>query len=197
MNKAKLLRTSLGILCGAIAASVVAAPVTYNIDPSHTFPAFEADHQGGLSIWRGKVKSTSGTIVLDRAAETGTVDVTMDMATIDFGHDGMNTHAMAPDILNVEQFPNATYAGQLVDFENGNPTAVEGTLTLHGVSKPVNLTINRFKCQPHFRHGREVCGADASATFNRDDFGVDYDKDNGFFMAVNLLITIEAQIPGE
>ena len=197
MNKAIIWRTSLSILCGALATSVLAAPVTYIIDPGHTYPAFEADHQGGLSIWRGKVKSSSGTVVFDKEAETGTVEVTMDMSTLDFGHDAMNAHAMTADMLDVERFPNATYVGQLVDFVDGKPTAIEGSLTMHGVTNPVNLVVERFRCQPHFRHGREVCGADASATFNRDDFGVDYDKDHGFFMAVNLLITIEAQLPAE
>jgi len=194
MKRAIFWRISWGILFGALAVTVSAAPVTYNVDPAHTYPAFEADHQGGLSIWRGKVKRSSGTIVLDKEAETGTVELTMDMSSIDFGHDGMNEHAMASDILDVEQFPTATYVGRLVDFEDGSPTAVEGTLTLHGVTNPLNLVINRFRCQPHFRNMREVCGADAAATFNRDDFGVDYDKDHGFLMGVNLLITIEAHI---
>ena len=117
------------------------------------------------------------------------------MSSIDFGHAGMNEHAMNADILDVEVFPTATYVGQLVDFEHSSPTAVEGTLTMHGVSQPVTLAVNRFRCQPHFRHGREVCGADASATIDRELFGVDYDKEAGFFMDVNLLITIEAQIP--
>jgi polyisoprenoid-binding protein YceI len=121
----------------------------------------------------------------------------MDMASIDFGHDGMNEHAMAADILDVERYPTATYVGELARFVNGSPTAVEGSLTMHGVSRPVDLAIERFQCQPHSRHGREVCGADASTTINRDEFGVDYDKENGFFMAVKLLITIEAQIPAE
>ncbi len=197
MNRTLFWRLSWGVLCGGLAVTVTAAPVTYNIDPNHTFPAFEADHQGGLSIWRGKIERSSGTIILDKEAQTGTVELTMDMSSIDFGHQGMNDHAMTADMLDVEVFPDASYVGRLVDFEDGKPTAVEGTLTLHGVANPVNLVINRFRCQPHFRHGREVCGADASATFNRDDFGVDYDIDAGFFMAVNLLITIEAQIPPE
>ncbi len=197
MNRTVFWRLSWGILCGALAATVSAAPVTYNIDPNHTYPAFEADHQGGLSVWRGKIERSSGTIVLDKEAQTGSVEITMDMSSIDFGHQGMNDHAKNADMLDVEVYPDATYVGQLVDFKDGNPTAVEGTLTLHGVTNPVNLVINRFRCQPHFRHGREVCGADASATFNRDDFGVDYDIDAGFFMAVNLLITIEAQVPPE
>jgi polyisoprenoid-binding protein YceI len=116
----------------------------------------------------------------------------MDMASIDFGHDGMNERAVN-DILHVAEFPTATYSGRLVGFENGRPTAAEGILTLHGVSKPVNLTINTFRCQPHWRTKIEICGADVAATINRADFGVDYDLDNGFFPEVKLLITVEGR----
>ena len=115
------------------------------------------------------------------------------MASIDFGHDGMNRMA-TENILHVDEFPTADYQGSLVNFEDGAPTGVEGTLTMHGVSRPVNLVINHFQCQPHFRNGREVCGADAEATINRADFGVDFDLDLGFFPEVKLLITVEAQI---
>ena len=197
MTQAMTWRTSLAIACGAFASSVIAEPMTYNIDPAHTYPAFEADHQGGLSIWRGKIERSSGTVILDKEAQTGSVEVTMDMSSIDFGHAGMNEHAMTADMLDVEKFPNAVFVGQLANFVGGAPTEIEGNLTMHGVTQPVTLAVERFRCQPHFRHGREVCGADASATIDREDFGVDYDKDVGFFMDVNLLITIEAQIPPE
>ena len=187
---------ALGLL-GTTGGNIgMAEPVTYVIDPNHTFPAFEADHWGGLSVWRGKINRTSGTVVFDKEAETGTIEAVMDMSSIDFGHDGMNERTLA-DIIHVDEFPTATYAGTLADFADGAPTAVEGTLTLHGVTQPVNLQIDKFQCQPHFRHMREVCGADASATINRADFGVDYDLDNGFFPEVHLLITVEAQIPPE
>jgi len=172
---------------------VSAAPVTYKIDGSHTYPSFEADHMG-LSVWRGKINKNSGTVVLDVEANTGSVTVLMDMTSIDFGHDGMNEHGTAEDILNVEKFPTATYVGTLADFVDGAPTAVEGNLTLHGVTKPVNLKINKFLCKIHPRSKREVCGADASATFNRDEFGIDYAKKYGFNMAVDLQIAIEAKI---
>ena len=92
-----------------------ADPATYNIDPSHTFPAFEADHQGGLSIWRGKINQSSGTVILDKEAETGTIDVVFEMASIDFGHDGMNRVAVE-SILHVDEFPTANYQGSLVNF---------------------------------------------------------------------------------
>ena len=186
----------LTFVCSSLVSALCAEPVTYEIDSSHTFPSFEADPWGGLSVWRGKINSTSGTIVLDRETEAGSMEVTMDMATIDFGHDAMNTRAVE-DILHVEQFPTATYVGQFSQFDQGVPVSVEGELTMHGVTRPVDLTINRFRCQPHFRLPVEVCGADASATIYRDEFGIDYDKENGFFMAVDLLITVEARGQGD
>jgi polyisoprenoid-binding protein YceI len=175
----------------ASGATALAAPVTYEIDPAHTYPAFEADHGGGLSFWRGKINSSSGKITLDKAAGTGTVEVTMDMKTIDFGHQGLNDHAQTPDIFDTAKFPTATFSGKLGGFRDGAPTTVEGNLTMHGVTKPVTLTINSFKCAPH-RSGKEVCGADASAKINREDFGVAFGKAFGFDMAVTLRISVEA-----
>ncbi|HEX6993142.1 MAG TPA: YceI family protein [Gammaproteobacteria bacterium] len=181
----------VGLACGA-ASVVLAAPTTYEIDPNHTYPSFEADHMGGLSKWRGKINSSSGTITVDKEAQTGKVDVTMDMTTIDFGHDALNTHAQSPDMFNVAEFPTAQFTGELVDWKNGAPTAVDGTLTLHGVSKPVRLEIRSFKCQPHPQQGREVCGADATAQINRADFGVNFGQNFGFDMGVTLNIQVEA-----
>jgi polyisoprenoid-binding protein YceI len=169
-----------------------AAPATYNVDPDHTFPAFEADHMGGLSLWRGKINSTSGKVVLDVAAKTGTVDVTMDMKSIDFGHDKMNTHALSADIFDVAKFPTARFSGKLAAFKGDAPTEVQGNLTLHGVTKPVTLKLASFLCKPNPMSKKEVCGADASAQINREDFGVSYGKAFGFKMDVKLLITIEA-----
>ena len=118
------------ILLAAVAGVTVAAPVTYNVDSQHTYPAFEADHMGGLSIWRGKVDSTSGKVVLDTAAKTGSVDVTMEMKSIDFGMAKMNEHAVSPDIFDVAKFPTATFSGSM--------NFVDQTLSmkLHSVLSP-------------------------------------------------------------
>ena len=182
----------LCVACGAFAGAAAAAPVSYEIDPQHTYPSFEADHMGGMSVWRGKINSSAGKIVLDKQAGSGTVDVTMDMKTIDFGINELNAHAQTPDLFDVGKYPTATYTGKLAKFQNGAPTEVDGTLTLHGVSKPVTLKINSFQCKDHPMKKKEFCGADASTTINRDDFGVDFGKQMGFKMGVTLRIQIEA-----
>ena len=184
----------LSVACGALAGVAAAAPMTYEIDPQHTYPSFEADHMGGMSTWRGKINSSSGKIVLDKQAGTGTVDVTMDMKTLDFGIDALNAHAQTPDLFDTAKYPTAHYTGKLAKFQNGAPTEVDGTLTLHGVSKPVTLKINSFQCKDHPMKKKEFCGADASATLNRDDFGVDFGKTMGFKMGVTLRIQIEATL---
>ena len=180
-------------LVAAVAAltSLSAFAQTYNIDPNHTYPSFEADHMG-ISFWRGKFNKTSGKVVLDRASKTGTVDITIDTSSIDFGHEKMNAHAKNKDFFNVEQFPTATYRGTAIKFNGDTPVAVDGELTLLGVTKPVTLTINKFKCIEHPMHKREVCGADASAEFKRTDFGMGYGVPKFAAPDIKLAIQVEA-----
>lgn len=178
------------LLAALFAVTGLANATTYNIDPSHTYPSFEADHKG-LSLWRGKFNSTKGTITMDRAAKTGSLDLTIDMASIDFGHDKMNSHAKGSDIFNVEKFPTATYKGKSFKFNGDQLVAVEGELTLNGVTKPVALTVDRFKCVQDARLKREVCGANASAEFKRTDFGISFGIPN-FAPEVKLAIQVEA-----
>lgn len=176
-------------LLAAGATSAFAAD-TYNIDPSHTYPSFEADHMG-LSVWRGKFNKTEGTVTLDRAAKTGELKISIDAASIDFGFDKMNSHAKGADMFNVEKFPNVTYKSTGFKFDGGKLVAVDGELTMLGVTKPVQLTVNKFKCIMHPRLKREACGADATAEFKRTDFGLNY-ATPAFAPEVKLAIQVEA-----
>jgi len=186
----KMKHLSIALLAAVCATGAFAAD-TYAIDSSHTYPSFEADHFGGLSTWRGKFNKTDGSIVVDRAAKTGSVDINIDATTIDFGNEKLNEHAKKAEMFDTAKFPHATYKGKLV-FKGDVPASVDGELTLHGVTKPVTLTINKFKCIQHPMLKREVCGADASATFNRSDFGVSYGTQMGFNPEVKLAIQVEA-----
>jgi polyisoprenoid-binding protein YceI len=179
------------LLLAFAATSANAASTTYNVDPDHTHPSFEVDHFGGLSTWRGTFKKSTGTVTLDPEARTGTVDVIIDTATIDFAHDKLNEHASSPEMLDVAKYPTAEYKGKFVEFANGAPKTVTGVLTLHGVTKPVTLSINSFKCIDHPMLKKQVCGADASGSFNRADFGVNYGQQYGFKQDVLLHIQVE------
>jgi polyisoprenoid-binding protein YceI len=171
--------------------TAIAASTTYTVDPDHTHPSFEVDHFGGLSTWRGTFKKTSGTVTIDTEAKTGTVNVVIDTASIDFAHDKLNEHVSSPEILDVAKYPSAEYRGKFVEFANGVPKSISGELTLHGVTKPLALTINSFKCIQHPMLKKQVCGADASGSFNRADFGVNYGQQYGFKQDVLLRIQVE------
>jgi polyisoprenoid-binding protein YceI len=187
MNKRYLL--SLLIL-GVASAS--AAPATYTLDSDHTHPSFEVDHFNGLSTWRGTFKKTTGKVQYDAAAKSGVVDVLIDTATIDFAHDRLNELVTGAEMLDVAKFPTAEYKGKFTEFSNEVPKTIAGELTLHGVTKPVTLNINSFKCIEHPMLKKQVCGADAVGTFNRADFGVNYGQQYGFKQDVLLRIQVEA-----
>jgi polyisoprenoid-binding protein YceI len=175
-----------------LTAGVAAAdPVTYQVDPTHTFPSFAVDHFGGLSTWRGKFDHTTGTIVLDRSKGTGTVDVTIDPASINFGMPKLDEHTKSAEMLDVTKYPTATYKGTLVNFKDGAPTQVQGQFTLHGVTRPLTLTVDSFKCVSNPMDKKEHCGADVSGTFNRADYGISYGDKYGFKMDVKLNIQVE------
>jgi len=153
-----------------IPARVIAAADAYTIDPMHTYPSLEFSHMG-MSMWRGKFNRSSGKVRFDRQAGTGSVEVSVDAASLDFGLDKMNEAATSADWLNTAKFPTMTYRGTLV-AQNGVPARVDGELTLLGVTRPVNLHLKSFKCMPHPLLKREWCGADAEGQLNRADFGL-------------------------
>jgi polyisoprenoid-binding protein YceI len=189
-------RIVLASMAALLSASAFAAPVTYLIDPEHTYPSFEADHMGGMSVWRGKFTSSSGKVVYDKDAKSGSLDVTVKMSSIDFGMPKLNEHAKSAEMFDVAKFPTATYTGKFTKFNGAAPAEAQGTLTMHGVTKPVTLTINSFVCRPSPFTKKEVCGADASATFNRSDFGVNYGDKYGFNQEVKLQIQVEGSPAG-
>ena len=179
-------------LLALLSFSAFAAPVTYQIDPSHTHPSFETDHFGGLSVWRGRFDKTSGTIVIDKEKGTGTVEVTVDTSSIDFGVPKLDEHTKSAEMLDAAKFPTATYKGTLTGFKDGVPTQVVGELTLHGVTHPLTLSVNSFKCVEFPMDKKEHCGADASGTFNRADYGITFGDKYGFKMDTKLAIQVES-----
>ena len=130
-------------------------------------------------------------MTLDRDAHSGTVNVSIDLNSIDFGLDTLNSWAVSPEFFNTAQFPKATYTGKFIRFKNGVPTQVDGQLTLHGVTRPLTLEISSLACKPHPMLKREWCGANVFGTFQRDQFGLNAGKDYGFNMTVALRIQVE------
>jgi len=189
MNRNAFLPVLLALF--AAPAAVQAQATTYAIDPGHTFPTFEVDHMG-MSLFRGMFDRSRGTIVLDQAAGTGTVSVDIDLASVHFGNKALDEEMAGPDYFDTAKHPTAHYEGRLVDFVDGKPTRVDGTLTFRGVTKPVPLELRAFKCMPHPVIKAHWCGADAHGRFDRADFGLVAGKDWGFSTETVLRIQVEA-----
>ena len=164
----KKITTTL-IATALISAAAYAAPETYVIDSTHTYPRFEYSHFG-YSTQLSRFDKTSGKITLDRVAKTGSVDVVIDMKSVDTGSALFNGHIQGEDFLDTEKFPTATYKSSAVKFDGDKPVAVEGNLTIKGITKPVTLTLTSFFCMPHPMTKKDACGANATAKIKRTEF---------------------------
>jgi polyisoprenoid-binding protein YceI len=162
----------------------------YTIDPSHTYPSFTVGH-AGVSHWEGKFNKSSGKVWLDRERSTGKVDITIDASSINFGFPLLDKIMQSPDYFDVARYPTATYKSDAIHFANGLPASVDGQLTLHGVTRPVKLTFIRFKCRRHPMLPLEICGGDATAEFDRAQFGLTKAVEEGD-SKVRLTIQVEA-----
>jgi polyisoprenoid-binding protein YceI len=189
-------RIVLASMAALVGASAFAAPVTYTLDPAHTYPSFAADHFGGLSVWRGKFNSTSGKVVYDKDAKSGSLDVTVDINSINFGMPKLDEHAKSAEIFDAAKYPTAIFSGKFTKFNGSAPAEAQGTLTMHGVTKPVTLKVDSFKCIQSPLTKKEVCGVEVSSTINRADFGVNYGDKYGFNQEVKLQIQAEGSPAG-
>jgi polyisoprenoid-binding protein YceI len=167
----QLKHTLIAAALVAAALPVAAQEATYTIEPTHTFPTFEISHLG-FSTHRGRFNKTSGTIKLDMATKKGSIDVSIDTASIDTGHDKLENHLKAEDFFNVAKFPSMTFKGTNMKFEGERLVSVTGDFTLLGVTKPVTLNVIAFKCGPNPISKKETCGADITTTIKRSDFGM-------------------------
>jgi polyisoprenoid-binding protein YceI len=155
----------------AFSAAAIAAPETFNIDAGHTAPRFEYTHFG-YSNQQHRFDKTSGKIVLDRAAHTGSVDVTIDTTSVNTGLALFNGHIQGADYFDTAKYPTITFKSSKVKFDGDKPVAVEGDLTIKGVTKPVTLTVTHFHSMPHPMLKKDAIGANASTKVKRSEFNM-------------------------
>jgi polyisoprenoid-binding protein YceI len=152
------------------AAAAMAAPETFVIDNSHTFERFSYSHFG-MSTQLSKFNKTTGTVVIDNAAKTAKVDITIDTTSVDTGFEVFNGHIQGPDFLDTGKFPTATFKGDKVHFNGDTPVSLDGELTIKGVTRPVTLKITHYVAMPHPMLKKDAIGADAEVVIKRSDFG--------------------------
>ncbi len=175
-----MMRTSSLLLALLLPLGAIAAPETYNLDPTHTVPNFSVQHFGMSTVW-GHFERATGKVVLDMAAKSGSLEVKIPTATISTGDakrpDGgrsRDDHLRSTDFFNVAEFPEMAYKSTKLAFAGDKVHSVEGTLTLLGVSKPVTLTVTAFNCGPNPGNKKAMCGADLVGSIKRSDFGMKY-----------------------
>jgi len=166
----KLTRLTAALVLAAAAASpALAAPETYVLDGTHTFPRFSYSHFG-FSTQLSRFDKTSGKVVFDKAAKSGAVDIVIDTKSVNTGYATFNEHIQGEDFLDTAKYPSATFKSTKVIFDGDKPARIEGNLTLKGVTKPVTLTVTSFKSMPHPMLKKEAIGANATTTVKRSDF---------------------------
>ncbi|MCS6945129.1 MAG: YceI family protein [Sutterellaceae bacterium] len=166
------MRKHLLLTCAMLLPLVAAAaPEVYTIDNTHTYPRFEYNHLG-YSIQSHRFTKTSGRIVLDRAARSGSVEVTIDAKSVDTGYALFNEHIQAEDFFDTAKHPTITYRADRLRFEGERLVEVDGQLTIKGITRPVKLTVTSFHCMPHPILKKDACGANAVARVKRSDFNM-------------------------
>jgi polyisoprenoid-binding protein YceI len=184
---------SAALALSALASVASAAPQTYVIDSTHTFPRFSYSHFG-YSTQLSSFSNTQGKVVLDAEAKTASVDVEIDIKSVNTGFADFNGHLQGEDFLDTARFPKATFKSTRVVFEGDKPKAIEGQLTIKGVTKPVTLTVTSFQAMPHPMMKKPTIGANAHTQIKRSEFNagkyVPYVGDD-----VRIDIAIEAIAP--
>ena len=158
------------VLATSVSVSAYAAD-TYSIDPNHTFPVFEVNHLG-FSTQHVRFDKTSGTITLDMAAKKGSVDLKIETTSLDMGFPLWNEHMSADGFFNTAKFPTMTFKSTKLIFKDDKVVAAEGDFTMLGVTKPLTITVNDFKCGDHPMLKKPMCGANITGTIKRSDFGM-------------------------
>lgn len=160
------------LLVAAITSANSYAADTYVVEPTHSFQMFKYRHLG-LSFARGRFDKTAGTITLDTVKKTGSADITMEVSSVNTGVAKLDEHIRGKDFLDADQFPTITFKSNQFKFKGRQPVAVTGDLTIHGVTKPVTLTLTSFACkEQHPMTKQPACAANATATIKRSEFGV-------------------------
>ncbi len=155
-------------------ASTALALENYTIDPTHTYPSFRINHLG-FSTMQGRFDKTQGSLTIDWAKKSGSIDIIIDASSISTGMKKRDDHLRSPDFLNAAEFPEITYKSTQVTINSDKTATVEGLLTIMETSRAVALNVNQINCGDHpMKKGTYVCGFDATAKIKRSDFAINY-----------------------
>ena len=193
------LGAALALLCASpglapVLAQSIAGPVTYRLDPDHTFVTFEVLHFG-TSTLRGRIGPVTGEVTVDRGAKAGDLRLRIPVATLNTGMRVLDARLKQPDLLAATEYPEAYFVATRFRFDAaGGVSEVRGEFTLRGVGEPLSLIARSFACRHDERLGKDVCGGDFEADLKRGRFGATFGEP---FVGddVHLVIQVEAIAP--
>jgi polyisoprenoid-binding protein YceI len=194
-----VLQTALAALCASpgpapALAQSVPCPVTYQLDPDHTFVQFEVLHFG-TSTLRGRIGPVTGEVTVDRAAKSGDLRLRIPVGTVETGMRVLDARLKQPDLLATAEYPEAYFVATRFQFDaSGGVKEVRGEFTLRGVGEPLSLIARSFACRHDERLGKDVCGGDFEADLKRGRFGATFGEP---FVGddVHLVIQVEGIAP--
>ncbi|HTN49198.1 MAG TPA: YceI family protein [Burkholderiaceae bacterium] len=174
-------------------ATASAQEQAYNVDPEHTFPTYAIEHFG-VSLQRGRFDSTQGRIILNPTAKTGSVEIVMQTASVSSGVPSLDRRLRSDEWFDAARNPQIVFRANTVRFADDQPVALEGELTMHGVTRPLTLEVSRFRCTIHPLAGGKRCGALARGTVRRSDYALGRLKPPLLADEVELSIVVEATL---
>ncbi|GBC97931.1 Protein YceI [bacterium HR17] len=161
------------ILVSLIAAVTVAAAETYEVDPAHSFVLFRCRNvaQAGAVFVYGRFTDIKGTLIVDKDPAKSSVTITVNADSLDTGVPDRDKHLKSPDFLNTKQFPTITFKSQRIQAIGKNRYRVTGNLTLHGVTRPITVTVTKVGEGKNFK-GMQVIGFETTFVIRRSQFGM-------------------------
>lgn len=169
---------------------------TWTLDPAHSDVLFAIRHLG-ISTVRGKFPGLSGTASFDPADPTSLkLKVDIDASSFDTGNDQRDAHVKAADFLDVENYPTITFEATKVIPTGKDSGKLIGDLTIKGVTKEVELTVEGPSPETADPYGNTKIGASATAVVNRKDFGITFNhvmETGSLMLGEELKVTIDVQ----
>ena len=186
-------QTNIAELTRTVDGLALPAAGSFELDPSHSHVGFSVRHMMGKV--RGRFASFAGTVTIAEDPVESSVDVTIDVGSIDTRDEQRDGHLRSPDFFDAESHPKMTYRSTGLTSRGDGRYRVAGDLTIKGVTRPVplDLTFEGVGIDPW---GNQRLGFSATGEIDREQFGLTWNQaleTGGVLVGKKVKIEIEAQ----
>ena len=179
-----------------VSASASASLITWKIDPAHAVAEFKVKHMMIANV-KGTIKGLTGDLTEHTTdASLSSIEATLDVSTLTTGEHQRDEHLKSPDFLELEKYPTITFKSTQVERKGEDEYAVTGDLTIHGVTRPVILSVEGPTPPQKDPWGNVRIGLEATTQIDRKDFGLTWNtalETGGILVGDTVHITIEAE----